>query len=850
MFAGLANAIDKHSKAIILVWIVVLIASLGFAIKSGDNLIYDITQMGGLEAESATGSEIMSEYFDNTLDLSDIVVVEYSDESELMSAQALYVSFSAMMAEKYGDKLSVSSYGTYSKSGDGSGIYLMAISVNEEGFDVSYETGNIRDILDDAKEASGADNQTYVTGSEAISYDTRESSLEDVSKVDPLSVALIFVLLGLFFYALVTALVPPAVVGMAYSIVLMGLYFIACVLDVFYITQILILVSMLGAGCDYAIFIITRYRDECKKGRTHQEALHEAVVWGGEAVFTSGISVIIGFAALSLCTFSLVQTMGIVLALGIAVALVAALTLIPALINLAKDRIFWPSNIEKYRREEDAVVNGNGKKGFHGHLSSFSRKYFGWLSRVTEKRAAAIAVVLVLVAVPTVYAYTLSDDSADMISVMPPSESVDGLNAIMDQADGGMIMPTYVVLDLGYSIGTVGTVPLGEQNIPFVIWNDKGLSISSAGVSGAVPAIMQVSSSISEKHPDMVGTISGVNSWKVLYMTAAQKLGTDDPTIINPALVSQMPSAVQPYFNMLFSMLTYGVTPDTVIPGTEAMGGLTVANVIDGVLNVGTGILNGTASYVSMMVITTDEPMSDSTLDFVAELRDDFHGEQGYDALGIWTASYITGTAALLYDISGDVESQFSMIRIVVAVLLMVLLLLILGSYLTPIRSVLTIMFSVVATVVLTRLVFADLLSTPVLFLIPIVLFVVLLGLGMDYEIFLTTKIRENRSKGMDNHQAISQAIREAGPVISLCSLLMGGTFLTLVLAGSSMLREFGFALGMGILIDGLVMVGFVSPALMHLMGDWSWKGPGFLTRRHGMNSDGSLAEKPEEDSA
>ncbi|MBQ9690049.1 MAG: MMPL family transporter [Candidatus Methanomethylophilaceae archaeon] len=212
----------------------------------------------------------------------------------------------------------------------------------------------------------------------------------------------------------------------------------------------------------------------------------------------------------------------------------------------------------------------------------------------------------------------------------------------------------------------------------------------------------------------------------------------------------------------------------------------------------------------------------------------------------MWEASYVTGTAATLNDISKEVESEFSMIRIVVAVLLIVLLFVILGSYLTPIRAILTIMFSVILSVSLTSLVFVNLMDTPVLFLVPIVLFVVLLGLGMDYEIFLTTKIRENRSKGMDDHDAISQAIREAGPVIMLCALLMGGTFLTLTLAGSSMLQEFGFALGVGILIDGLLMVGFVSPAIMHLMGDWSWKGPGFLTRRHGMNPDGSLIQKEE----
>ncbi len=839
MFSGLANVIDKHSKAVIIAWLIVLIASFGFVVKSGDVLIYDMTEMSGSDTESTTGSHIMNEYFTNSVGLDEIIVIEYSNEEELNNASLIYTSLGTSLSAKYGDDVKASWYGTYSKNGDSSGIALIALSNENESLDITHETGNIRDMIKDAKTQIGAANSTYVTGSAAISYDTEKSSLEDVSKVDPLSIALIFILLGLFFYALVTALVPPMVVGMAYSIVLMGLYFIGSILDIFYITQVLILVSMLGAGCDYAIFIITRYRDECKKGKTHQEALHEAIVWGGEAVFTSGISVIIGFAALSLCTFSMVQTMGLILALGIAVALIAALTFIPALINLVGDRIFWPSNIEKYQKNDEAVRR-NGKKNFHARLSSISKRYFGWLSVFTEKRAAAIAVVMVLIAVPSIYSYTQTEDSADMISVMPDSESVDGLDAIMTHADGGMIMPTYVVLDLGTSIGQAGYLPFNGQNIPYVVWNEKGLDLSTGQPSGLVPAIMKISNATQEKY-EIIGTISGVNSWQVLYLTVASLMPTADPATINGYLLKNLPAAVEPAIDMVLALFSYNATPTTEIPGA---GGLTVANIIDGILNVGTGILDPTASYVSMMVITTDEPMSDSTMNFIGEIREDFHGENGYDSLGLWKSSYVSGTAALMNDISGEVEEQFSMIRVVVAILLIVLLFFILGSYLTPIRGVLTILLSVIITVALTRLVFTDVMGTPVLFLIPIVLFVVLLGLGMDYEIFLTTKIRENRTKGMDNDKAISEAIKEAGPVISLCAMLMGGTFLTLVLANSSMLQEFGFALGVGILIDGLLMVGFVSPALMHLMGSWSWKGPSFLTKRHGMNPDGSLIEK------
>ena len=208
-------------------------------------------------------------------------------------------------------------------------------------------------------------------------------------------------------------------------------------------------------------------------------------------------------------------------------------------------------------------------------------------------------------------------------------------------------------------------------------------------------------------------------------------------------------------------------------------------------------------------------------------------GRTGYDSEygALFANTYISGTSAVMNDISDEVESQFSFIRIIVIILLVILLFLILGSYLTPIRSMVTIVMSIIWTIALTRLVFATALSTPVLWLVPIVLFVVLLGLGMDYDIFLTTRIKENKTKGMSNSDAVSDAVMKAGPVTSLCSLIMGGTFLTMLFTSSSLLQEFGFALGVGILVEGLITVGFVVPAMMHLMGDWSWKGPSFLRR-------------------
>ena len=105
----------------------------------------------------------------------------------------------------------------------------------------------------------------------------------------------------------------------------------------------------------------------------------------------------------------------------------------------------------------------------------------------------------------------------------------------------------------------------------------------------------------------------------------------------------------------------------------------------------------------------------------------------------------------------------------------------------------------------------------------------VCLGLGMDYDILLTTRIKENVMKGMTNDDAILHAVEKSGAVITICGLIMGGAFLTMALSTSPMLMEFGFALGFAILVDALFIRTYVVPAVMHLMGKWNWVGPKFL---------------------
>ena len=896
MFGKLADFIMNNSKAIIALWIIVLVCTLPFGLKYGDVMEYDLTAMVGNDSESGEGSVILDDYFDNTVEMEEIVVICYDNADPVLNAgnATMFIGkFTENLTVRYEGKVTATAIGNYSGEGHTTGVILVAVATSDKDISLLSETGHIRDLVSDTKDDTNLDFETYVTGNSALTYDTMASSEEDILKVDPISVFLIIILLGLFFYALSTAAVPPLGVGVAYGISLLAMYIVGNMMGVYYLTQTLVLVTMLGAGCDYGIFIVTRYREELKKGAEHDEALRSAIEWAGESVFTSGLAVIIGFGALALCSFNMVRSMGIILAIGIVLALVVALTLIPSVINILQGRIFWPTKVDKYRAIEQGI-----QKGFYAKLCYISKRYFEFVARFTRKYAVPIVVVALVICVPTFYVYGTSHTSYDMIAIEPESEAKDGLYAIMDETYGGTLMPTYVVMELNSpAVATMGIV----SETPFLVWTPAALTIAADGTpSGYIPALMALSQKISTDHSGIVAAASGPNSWYCLYASAYKQIvdakmpeltqaaiaylvdhGVTDPTpeqiaatvetiiptVITPNVVNHIlyeklatvSTSVQAGVKTILDKFSYAVTGDPnnwdVTPLTE-VSGLKLMNVIDYVINIKTGLINvdpedkgvldgtsaynmalsasTTGTYANMMIITNERPMSDNTMALIDDLHDEFHGTDGYDKqmASVFKDSYVTGKSASMDDISGTVSIQFQTIEVLVIILLVILLFIILRCYLTPVRALLNILISVIWTIALTQVVFGTLLDIPVCWIVPIVLFVVLLGLGMDYDIFLTTRVREYKLKGYSNHEAVEMAVRNAGSTITLCALIMGGTFLSLLVANSAMLKEFGFALGVGILIDGLFMVTYVVPSLMHLLGEASWKGPAFMQKK------------------
>ncbi|MGH2831064.1 MAG: MMPL family transporter, partial [Actinomycetota bacterium] len=183
----------------------------------------------------------------------------------------------------------------------------------------------------------------------------------------------------------------------------------------------------------------------------------------------------------------------------------------------------------------------------------------------------------------------------------------------------------------------------------------------------------------------------------------------------------------------------------------------------------------------------------------------------------------VAGSAAFFNDIA--LLSQADLPVIIIAVLLgiFIVLALLLRSIIAPVYLILTVVLSMLATVGLTTLVFQGLLGQPgIAWWLPPFLFVMLVALGADYNIFLMSRIREE-ARNRTTADATAEGLAATGHGITSAGLILAGTFAALILAPLKSLQQFGFAVTIGILLDTFVVRSLLVPSLSTLLGRHNW---------------------------
>ncbi len=205
----------------------------------------------------------------------------------------------------------------------------------------------------------------------------------------------------------------------------------------------------------------------------------------------------------------------------------------------------------------------------------------------------------------------------------------------------------------------------------------------------------------------------------------------------------------------------------------------------------------------------------------------------------------ITGMAQTNRDCVNGITSRLPFVFGFIAVVTLVLLFLLTGSAILPIKAVLLNVLSLTAAFGALVWIFQDghlgaagTTSTGTLAVnVPVLMFCIAFGLSMDYEVFLLSRIREYWLKSprtrADNDESIARGLARTGRVITAAALLMSISFAALISAGVSFMRMFGLGLTIAVLVDATLVRMLLVPAFMRVLGGLNWWAPESLARWH-----------------
>ena len=184
------------------------------------------------------------------------------------------------------------------------------------------------------------------------------------------------------------------------------------------------------------------------------------------------------------------------------------------------------------------------------------------------------------------------------------------------------------------------------------------------------------------------------------------------------------------------------------------------------------------------------------------------------------------GAAQTTEDIQTLVNQATEQMLIGASVGLFVIMLLILGSAFVPVLALGAIGLSILWSWAATYFVVGILENEALIFLLPLILLILVLGLGMDYNVLLLTRVKEERARRGNSVEAIQQAVTHAGGVIAAAAVILGGAFLLLGLTSPlGMLAGLGLGIGIAVLLQAFVVQTFLTPAVLAVGKDRIWQG-------------------------
>ncbi|MGO9902578.1 MAG: MMPL family transporter [Solirubrobacteraceae bacterium] len=552
-----------------------------------------------------------------------------------------------------------------------------------------------------------------------------------VGPATEVGVAAALVILLITFGSLVAAAMPlvTAGLGLITGVALIGLA--THLTSMANVSPELALMIGLGVGIDYALFIVTRFRENFLSSGDVERAVVEAMDTSGRAILLAGTTVVIALLGMFVTGVAFMYGLAIAAVIAVLLTLVASLTLLPALLSRFGARLVRPRRARRGLRGRRPAPAGVELELAPPRGSAWRR----W-SEIVQSRpwplAAAALGLMILVLSPV---FSMRLDSSDAGNDPANTSSRHAFDLLARGFGAGFNGPLLLVAEL----------PARDR-------------------ASALPTVR----SVVRATPDVVA-----------------------------------------------------VTP----PRISSSGQVAV-----------------------MEAYPRSAPQAQTTTNLVTRLRDDvlpaLEHRTGVPVL-------VGGFTAGSIDFSHVLANKLPLFIAIVVLLSALLLFVIFRSLVIPVQAAIMNLLSIGGALGVTVAVFqlgwlGSLLGVqkgPIEPWIPVIIFAVVFGLSMDYEVFLISRVREEWVRKHDPSAAVADAITFTGRVISAAAAIMICVFLSFMLGNERTIKEFGFGLAAAVFLDALVVRCVLLPAVLELLGPTTWRLPRWLDARlPRVNIEGSAA--------
>jgi RND superfamily putative drug exporter len=513
----------------------------------------------------------------------------------------------------------------------------------------------------------------------------------------------------------------------------------------------------LGVGIDYALFILTRFREAYRTpGPTFQDA-RESVVQSmdtaGRAVLFAGTTVVIALLGMMLLGVDFLYGVAISASIGVLLVMLASLTLLPALLTIAGARVARPSRRARAREAREAEAGAmasatgspmRGATGVQALAASDTTPKAGhtWLrwSAFVQRRPWTIAIsstlVMLLIAAPAMALRLGSSDASND----PSNQTTHRAYELLAQGFGeGFNGPLLVVAKVPN--------PSGEAA-------KQGVAVASPPGGGTASV---------EKLRAAIAATPGVSSVAPAKLSPSGEVAT---ITVYPHSSPQAYATTQ-----LVSRLR-----DSVIPPVKAQTGMSV---------------------------------------------------------------YVGGVTAGAVDFAAVLGHKLPLFIGVVVLLSALLLMIVFRSLVIPLQAAIMNLLSISAALGVIVMIFQwgwlgslfGVQQGPIESFIPVMLFAIVFGLSMDYEVFLISRMHERWTHTREHSRSVAEGLALTGRVVTAAAAIMVCVFLSFMLGENRVIKEFGLSLASAVFLDALVVRCLLLPAVLHLVGERTWYLPAWLDR-------------------